>query len=84
MPNYGISCNVIYFVMDFQIVCLTTHLASMPITNSNLTLHLFPIRIIPQALPILRRSPLLVIQSVHLLSSMGFLQLLLYAIHGVG
>lgn len=83
MTNNRISCNVIDFVMNLQIVCLTTHLTFMPITNSNLTLYLFPIRIIPQALPVFRRPPLLVLQSVHLLSSMGFLQLLLYAIHGV-
>lgn len=59
MSNYRISCNVINLVMNLQIVCFTTHLAFVPVTDSDLTFYFFPIRIIPQTLPVFLRSPLL-------------------------
>ncbi len=60
MSNYRVSCNVIDFVMNLQIISLSTYLALVPVTDSDLTFYFFPIRIIPQTLPVFRWSPPLV------------------------
>lgn len=74
------------FMMDFQIIRLTAHLALVPVPNTNFPFYFFPIGIILQTRSILRRPPLLVLQSWHYHPpfSTDFLQLEPYAIHGVG
>ena len=66
MPNNRHTTYLVGFMMNLQIIGLAAHLASVSVTNANLTLYFFPIRIILQALPILARSSLLVDQSRHL------------------
>lgn len=85
MPDNRYATYFVGFMMNFQAISLTAHLTAMPVTNAYFTLNFFPIGIILQTRPILRRPPLLVRQSRHFHPpfSTGFLQLLPYAIHGV-
>lgn len=86
MSDNGNATNLIGFIVHFQIICLTAHLTAVTVTDSNLALYLFPIRVILQTLPVLRWFPLLVCQSRHFHPpfSTGFLQMVRGAIRAAG